>query len=115
MIDSREDTRPRVAVYGIVRRHKDSLPHALAVGFCYEQGWKPIEYVDNAFPREGQPSAWARLMGDIEKGLLYGVIVRWEVRGLFDYCEAHNTRLCILYRPLDLMPSLFSGRKVRIC
>jgi hypothetical protein len=114
-MSEQEDTRPRVAVYGIVRKHKDGQAHDLAVAFCYENGWLPIEYVDRAFPREGQPSEWARIMSDIEKGLLYGVIVRWEVKGLFDYCEAHNTKLCILDRPLDLMPSLFSGRRVRIC
>lgn len=109
------DNRPRVGVYGIIRKRKDSLAHNLAVAFCFDNGWLPIEYVDRSFPREGEDSEWSRLMGDIEKGLLYGVVVRWEVRGLFDYCEAHNTKLCILDRPLELMPGLFGGRRVRLC
>jgi len=114
-MSEQEDTRSRVAVYGIIRKRKDSLAHNLAVAFCYENGWLPIEYVDRAFPREGEDNEWARLMEDVEKGLLYGVIVRWEIKGLFDYCEAHNTKLCILDKPFELLPSFFSGRRVSIC
>jgi hypothetical protein len=114
MTKANKDTRPRVAVYGIVRRQRDSVAQGLAVSFCFDNGWQPVEYVDKAFPRDGQPSEWARLMDDIAKGQLYGVVVRWEVEGLFDYCEQYNTKLCILDRPFDLLPCFSGGRKVRM-
>lgn len=109
-----KDTRPRVGVYGIVRGDKDTLAHGLAVGFCLESGWRPVEYVDESFPCDGQPSEWARLMGDIAKGQLYGVVVRWEVKGLLNYCEQHNTKLCVLDKVFELMPALSKGRRVSL-
>jgi hypothetical protein len=108
-----EDNRPRVGVYGIVRSEQDSLAQSLAVGFAFDNGWYPIEYVDKVMPRDNEPNAWSRLMGDISSGQLYGVIVRWHIKGLLDYCEQHNTKLCVLDRPLNLMPHS-SGRRVSL-
>lgn len=106
------DIRPRVGVYSIVRKRRDNVAHNLALAFCFDNGWSPVEYVDKAFPREGRPSAWSRLLDDIARGRLYGAVIRWDVKGLFDYCEANNTKLCILDRPFDLLPAIGSGRRV---
>lgn len=91
-----EDTRPKVAVYGVVHSERDSLAQGLAVQWAFGGGYKAIEYVDKATPREGKASAWDRLLEDIAKGLFYGVVMWQESKGMLDYCSQYNTRFALL-------------------
>lgn len=112
-----EDTRPQVAVYGVVRplSERDRLAQALAVRWAITGGYKAIEYVDEARPREGKASAWDRLLEDIAKGLFYGVVMWQESKGMLDYCSQYDTGFVFLdnvFGSLQGMPSM--GRKVRL-
>jgi len=114
MLENRSGHKPNVAVYSIVRSKGDKVAHTLLVRFCLDSGYKPIQYIDKAIPVRGKASAWDRLMGDIAKGLFYGVMLGCGVEGLLDYCEYYNTRLAVVDNPSALMAPVSSGKKVKL-
>lgn len=109
-----EDTRPQVAVYGIVSSQRDGIAQGLAVQWAIRGGYKPIEYVDKAAPREGKASAWDRLLEDIGKGLFYGVVMWQESKGMLDYCSQYNTRFAFLDNVFAMVGHTPVGRKASL-
>lgn len=111
---SNKDTRPLVAVYGLVRSHRDTIGQGLAVQWAFTGGYKVVEYSDKAMPRPGKPSAWDSLLRDIAKGLFYGVVMWQDSTGMIDYCSQYNTRFVLLDNVFAMAQGVPVGRKVRL-
>jgi hypothetical protein len=109
-----KDTRPKVAVYGLVRSERDSLGQILAVQWAITGGYKAVEYVDKATPCPGKPSAWDSLLQDIAKGAFYGVVMWQDSTGMIDYCSQHNTGFLFLDNVFGSLQGAPTGRKVRL-
>lgn len=108
------DNRRKVAIYAIVRTERDELALSLMHYFCLQSGWAATAYIDKSFPRDSGSYAWATLLEDMRLGKYYAVVMAWEAKGMFEYCQECNTNLVVI-NPFALIGSTSWGKKTRVC
>lgn len=86
------DKRPKVAVYSTISNQRSRRAVELLHLFCAFNGLHGMFYLDKKAPKEGQPSAWQRLLNDINEGKFDAVITWLEAPGMQEYCESNNTK-----------------------
>lgn len=90
--DNTIDERPRTAVYSLLHSRRDHRAVILLHAFCAINGLRCLFYLDDKLPKEGQPSAWQRLLDDVSQGKFIGVITWLQSPEMEQFCQEHSTK-----------------------